>query len=340
MFRAGKIYSSDPILLQNALDFFVEWSREEAEIKVDTSGSTGKPKEILLKKSQLILSASKTNQYFNLNTRTKAFLCLSTETIAGKMMLVRAFVGDYEIRIEQASLNPLKDCEESFDFMAIVPLQLATILDESSEKLALVKTIIVGGAPVSNHLTAKLKTLKKSIFQTFGMTETVSHIALRKIGFEESDSYEALQGVTFTAPEGNLEIHYPELLPQSLLTTDFVRLIDSTHFEWIGRTDFIINSGGVKLNPEAIEQKLASLLNIPFFISTISDDLLGNKLTLVFESKLDSPFKKSDFESLLTKYEIPKMYAIIPTFERTSSGKINRKATTSKILANDWKPIL
>jgi len=103
MFRAGKIYSSDPILLQNALDFFAEWSREEPEIKVNTSGSTGKPKEILLKKSQLILSASKTNQYFNLNNGTKAFLCLSTETIAGKMMLVRAFVGDYEIRIEQAS---------------------------------------------------------------------------------------------------------------------------------------------------------------------------------------------------------------------------------------------
>lgn len=340
MFRAGKIYSSNPILLQNALDFFAEWSREDAEIKVNSSGSTGKPKEILLQKSQLILSASKTNKYFNLNAGTKAFLCLSTETIAGRMMLVRAFVGDYEIRIEQASSNPLKDCEESFDFMAIVPLQLATILDESSEKLALVKSIIVGGAPVSNHLIAKLKTLKKSIFQTFGMTETVSHIALRKIGFEESNYYEALQGVTFTAPKGNLEIHYPELLPQPLLTTDFVRLIDSTHFEWIGRTDFIINSGGVKLNPEAIEQKLANLIDVPFFISSIPDELLGNKLTLVLESELDSSFKKSDFEALLTKYEIPKMFVLIPTFERTSSGKINRKETLSKILANDWKPIL
>jgi O-succinylbenzoic acid--CoA ligase len=340
MFRAGKIYSSDPILLQNALDFFIQWNSKESEIKVNTSGSTGKPKQICLQKSQLILSANKTNQYFNLNAKTSAFLCLSMDTIAGKMMLVRAFVGNYEIRIEQASSNPLENCDESFDFMAIVPLQLATILNETPEKLALIQTIIVGGAAVSNQLTAKLKALKKSIFQTFGMTETVSHIALRKIGFEESVSYEGLQGVTFTATEGNLEIHYPELLPEPLLTNDFVRLIDSTHFEWIGRTDFIINSGGVKLNPEAIEQKIASLIDIPFFISSTPDDLLGNKLTLVLESERSTSFKKSDFEALLTKYELPKMLATIPAFERTSSGKINRKATASKILIDDWKPLL
>jgi len=125
-----------------------------------------------------------------------------------------------------------------------------------------------------------------------------------------------------------------------LLTTDFVRLIDSTHFEWIGRTDFIINSGGVKLSPEVIEQKLASLIDVPFFISSVPYDFLGNKLTLVLESERDISMKKSDFEGLLTKYEFPKMFAIIPTFERTSSGKIKRKATASKIQANDWKPIL
>ena len=149
-----------------------------------------------------------------------------------------------------------------------------------------------------------------------------------------------MQGVTFTALEGNLEIHYPELLPQPLLTTDFVHLIDSTHFEWIGRTDFIINSGGVKLNPEAIERKLTSLIDVPFFISSIPDDLLGNKLTFVLESERDISMKKSDFEALLTKYEIPKIFVLIPTFERTNGGKINRKTTLSKILANDWKPIL
>lgn len=340
MFRAGKIYSSDPILLQKALDFFMQWNSQESEIEVNSSGSTGKPKQIPLRKNQLILSANKTNQYFNLNSDTTAFLCLSTETIAGKMMLVRAFVGNYKIRIEQASSNPLKTCEESFDFMAIVPLQLATIVKETPEKLALIQTIIVGGAPVSNNLIAKLKSLKKSIFQTFGMTETVSHIAIRKIGFEESKSYEALQGVTFTAPEGNLEIHYPELLPEPLLTNDFVQLIDSTHFEWIGRTDFIINSGGIKFNPEAIEQKLASLISVPFFISSIPDDLLGNKLTLVLESELVISLKKSDFIRLLPKYEIPRMFVLIPIFERTTSGKINRKQIQSKILIHDWKPIL
>ena len=340
MFKLGKFSSSDEKLLQYVSDFMIEWSREGASFVVQSSGSTGQPKLIEISKSQMLLSAQKTNQFFQFNTETKALLCLSLDTIAGKMMMVRALVGDYFLQIESPSANPLKTITEPIDFLAIVPLQLETVLSETPEKLNLVKTIIVGGAPVSDKLKQLLKEVKKTVFQTYGMTETVSHIALRKVGFEESEAYEALQGVTFTAPECNLEIHYPELLIQPLLTTDFVRLIDSTHFEWIGRSDFIINSGGVKLNPEEIEQKLAQLIDDPFFISSIPDDLLGNKLTLVIESECNNSFKRSDFESILTKYELPKMFAIIPTFERTSSGKINRKATTSKILANDWKPIL
>ena len=340
MFNLRKFSSSDENLLQYVSDFLEEWSKEAASFIVKSSGSTGQPKLIEISKGQMMLSAQKTNQFFQFNSETKALLCLSLDTIAGKMMLVRSLVGDYFLQIESPSANPLRTITEPIDFLAIVPLQLETILTETPEKLDLVKTIIVGGAPVSDKLKQLLKEVKKTVFQTYGMTETVSHIALRKIGFEESDSYEALKGVTFTALEGNLEIHYPELLSQPLLTTDFVRLIDSTHFEWIGRTDFIINSGGVKLNPEAIEHKLASLIDVSFFISSVPDDLLGNKLTLVLESERDMSFKKSDFEALLTKYELPKMFAIIPTFERTNSGKINRKATTSKILANDWKPIL
>ena len=340
MFKLGKFNSLNKNLHKYVSDFLIEWSREGASFVVKSSGSTGQSKLIEISKSQMKLSAQKTNQFFQFNSEPKALLCLSFDTIAGKMMLVRALVGDYFLQIDSPSSNPLKKITEPIDFLAIVPLQLETILSETPEKLNLVKTIIVGGAPVSDKLKQLLKEAKKTVFQTYGMTETVSHIALRKIGFEERDYYQALQGVTFTALEGNLEIHYPELLPQPLLTTDFVHLIDSTHFEWIGRTDFIINSGGVKLNPEAIERKLTSLIDVPFFISSIPDDLLGNKLTFVLESELDISMKKADFEALLTKYELPKMFVIIPTFERTSSGKINRKATASKILANDWKPIL
>jgi O-succinylbenzoic acid--CoA ligase len=117
-------------------------------------------------------------------------------------------------------------------------------------------------------------------------------------------------------------------------------LKDASHFEWIGRADFIINSGGVKLNPESIEAKLAEVISVPFFVSSLPDDLLGNKLVLVLESTEAMDYSKRTFESILTRYEIPKMLTILPTFERTTSGKINRKATFSKILANDWKPIL
>lgn len=339
MLSLGKFTSSDEKLLQYVCDFLELWSREEATFKVKSSGSTGQAKLIEITKNQMVISAQKTNHFFQFDKETKALLCLSLDTIAGKMMLVRALVGDYFLQVESPSSNPLKSITEPIDFLAIVPLQLETILKESPEKLDLVKTIIVGGAPVSDKLKQLLKAVKKTVFQTYGMTETVSHIALRKIGFEESLSYEALEGVTFTAQEGNLEIHYPELLSQPLLTTDNVRLMDSTHFEWIGRTDFIINSGGVKLNPETIEQKLADLINVPFFLSSIPDDLLGNKLTLVLESEAPISLRKSDFEAILTKYEIPKLFAFIPAFQLTASGKINRNTTASKILIDDWKPL-
>jgi O-succinylbenzoic acid--CoA ligase len=117
-------------------------------------------------------------------------------------------------------------------------------------------------------------------------------------------------------------------------------LKDASHFEWIGRADFIINSGGVKLNPESIEAKLAEVIFVPFFVSSLPDDLLGNKLVLVLESTEATIITKKAFESILSRFEIPKLLTILPTFERTNSGKINRKTTLSKILANDWKPIL
>jgi len=340
MFKEGIFCSSDASLLQSAIDFLSEWSREGAVLKVQTSGSTGKPKLISIQKSQMVLSASKTNDFFKLNTSTKAFLCLSIETIAGKMMLARAIVGNYSLRIEKPSSNPLSTITDCFDFMAIVPLQLETILNETPTKLDLVKTIIVGGAPVSDMLKKQLKNSKKSVFQTFGMTETVSHVALKKIGFEESSYYEALSGITFSEQNGNLIINYIELLAEPLLTTDLVRLESETRFEWLGRIDFIINSGGVKLNPALIENKLSSLIPFPFFISSLPDNFLGNKVVLVLESKEIIHFSKSNFESILTRFEIPKLLTNMLTFERTSSGKINRIETLSKIVANDWKPIL
>lgn len=340
MFTRGKFSSSDENLLQYVSDFLIEWSREGASFAVQSSGSTGLPKLIEISKGQMVLSAQKTNQFFQFNSETKALLCLSFDTIAGKMMLVRALVGDYFLQVECPSSNPLKTLTEPIDFLAIVPLQLETILSESPEKLDLVNTIIVGGAPVSDKLKQQLKAVKKTVFQTYGMTETVSHVALKKIGFEESPFYQALDGVAFSQQNESLVIHYPALLSEPLLTTDLVHLKDASHFEWIGRADFIINSGGVKLNPEAIEAKLVQLISVPFFVSSLPDDLLGNKLVLVLESTEAMDYSKKVFESILTRYEIPKMLTILPTFERTTSGKINRKATLSKILANDWKPIL
>ena len=143
MFTRGKFSSSDENLLQYVSDFLIEWSREGASFAVQSSGSTGLPKLIEISRGQMVLSAQKTNQFFQFNSETKALLCLSFDTIAGKMMLVRALVGDYFLQVESPRANPLKTITEPIDFLAIVPLQLETILTETPEKLDLVKTIIV-----------------------------------------------------------------------------------------------------------------------------------------------------------------------------------------------------
>jgi len=340
MFTQGKFSSSNQSTLQIALDFLELWNNDELFIEVKTSGSTGVPQKISLLKSQMLISANKTNKFFDFNENTRALLCLSTETIAGIMMLVRAIAGNYSLRIEKPTSNPLKDIDSSYDFMAIVPLQLDEILNTSPEKLMIIQTIIVGGAPVSDSGCQKLKSLSKTIYQTFGMTETISHVALRKIGFDENIYFKALPGVTFEIANNQLIIHYPELFTAPLLTNDLVKLIDESQFEWLGRADFVINSGGVKIFPEKIEFKLSSLIPCPFFIASIPDERLGEKIVLVIENDLDLNVAKVDFIDLLEKFEIPKLFAIIPKFERTTSAKINRNKTLSTITFNDWKPIL
>ncbi|MFM7682378.1 MAG: AMP-binding protein [Bacteroidota bacterium] len=321
------------------LNFQSEWKKNDS-IEVFTSGSTGEPKNILFPKEKMILSANKTINFFNLRNSINALICLSLETIAGKMMLVRAFVGKWNLNIVEPTANPLNNIDEKIDFVALVPVQLERILLESPEKLRKINTIIVGGAPVSNFLINLLKENEMTVFQTFGMTETVSHIAIRKIGMQTDNFYETVDGVKVSALNGNLMIHYPEMFEEPLQTKDQVNIISPTKFVWIGRTDFMINSGGVKLNPEKIEQKLVEIIPFPFFIFGLNDENLGQKLALVIENNSNYTPEKERLKGILDKYETPKVFITVKEIVRTKSGKMNRIKTIEKINEDDWKTIV
>jgi O-succinylbenzoic acid--CoA ligase len=319
--------------------FKKDWD-ENNVIQVLSSGSTGQPKNIIISKQQMVLSASKTIEFFKLEKGLKALICLSLETIAGKMMLARSLVGNWKVKIVEPGSNPLKNLSEKIDFIALVPMQLERILHDSPEKLNSINTVIVGGAPISNSIVKQLIALKINVFQTFGMTETVSHFALRKVGFEMETFYRTIKGVLVSSLNGNLVIHYPEMFEKPLLTNDVVRIHSPETFEWMGRSDFILNSGGIKLNPERIEHKLAEHIDARFFVAGLPDAVLGEKLALIIENSTDFVPVKSRFAKVLDKYEIPKVYCKINHFIQTESGKVNRLQTIQKIQPNEWKELV
>jgi O-succinylbenzoic acid--CoA ligase len=326
--------------LEKAYNKFKKNWDENNSFDIYSSGSTGKPKTVFVSKVQMILSATKTIQFFKLETGLKALVCLSMETIAGQMMLARSIVGNWNLTIIEPVANPVKNLNENIDFIALVPMQLERILLESSEKIGYLKTIIVGGAPISDSLINQLKKLKITVFQTFGMTETISHIALRKIGFETESFYRTVEGVEVSTANGNLIVNYPGMFEKPLLTNDIVKIHSPQSFEWLGRSDFIINSGGIKLNPEIIEQKLTEYIKAPFFIIGLKDAFLGEKVALVIENSTNFIPIKTHFIKVLDKYEIPKVYFKMDEFIRTKSGKVNRLQTIKNIQAHEWKELV
>jgi O-succinylbenzoic acid--CoA ligase len=172
------------------------------------------------------------------------------------------------------------------------------------------------------------------------MTETISHVALRRVGFKGENFFRGLKGIYFSVENGQLIIHYPEIGLIELKTTDLVKLNSDNTFEWIGRADFIINSGGIKINPEEVEFTLSFLISQPFLIAGLPDEKLGKKVVLIIESQENMNFSKIDFASILSKYSIPKMVYFIPKFERTLSGKINRIETVKLLKKYVPKEIL
>ena len=311
----------------NIIHFLEEWYNDALQITVSTSGSTGTPKRIQLPKKAVLKSAALTCSFFELKRGDSALLCLPTNFIAGKLMLIRALFAEMSLVSTPPSRNPLRTIDTPIRFAAMTPMQVYTILRETPEKLNLIEILIVGGAPVDNRLENELKTYKTNCYATFGMTETITHIALRKLNHHQH--YTALASVDFEQTSDNcLIINAPHLPQQQLITNDKVELLSNTEFIWKGRKDNVINSGGIKIQAEVLEQQIALLIpNNRIFIATAPDKLLGNKIILIIEA--ENEFSIS-FEGL-NKYEVPKTTYWVEEFEETETGKINRIATLAKI---------
>ena len=314
--------------------FLLDWLKASPFIEVYTSGSTGKPKKIRLKKQHMINSALATSRFFKLPSSTTALMCLPAEYIAGKMMLVRAMFLGWHLDTVPPSSNPLDQVFKIYDFSAMTPFQL----DNSIARLHLVKKLIIGGGAVSPRIRKMLVDSESKIFETYGMTETCSHIAAKRLNpkkkKKKSDRpFKLLPNISIAQDErGCLIIKAPNILDEEIVTNDVVEILTYKKFLWKGRYDNVINSGGIKLYPEEIERKLNKELDHRFFVTSMPDDSLGEKLVLFVEDdfseeKLASLHKTIKEMKSLDKYERPKKIYLIEKFEETPNGKIHRENT-------------
>lgn len=313
---------------QHLYHFLNEWFSDSEFIVAQTSGSTGEPKPIKLAKTLMQHSAERTIAYFGLSPSNRLLLSLPCRYIAGKMMVVRAIVGQMNL----ITVDPATDFDflanEKFDFGAMVPNQVFKLLEQPSgiAKLQNIRNLLVGGSAISAQLETQISQLTNRVVITYGMTETASHIAIRELlGNSRSSFYHCLSGITVSlSPTNCLLIHHPEFA-EPLQTTDFAQLESNTSFKILGRADSVIISGGIKYSPEALEKKLENLIRERFVISSLSDEKLGEKLVLVIEGN-SYPTEEliNRISTELSKYELPKTILFVNQFPLTLSGKIIR----------------
>lgn len=297
-------------------DFILDWFDNKSYLELNTSGTTGAPKVIRIEKQAMVNSALATGDFFELRPGNKALHCLPTKYIAGKMMFVRSFILGLDMDFVAPNSHPMKRNDTKYDFVAMVPLQAQNSLSE----LKNVKKLIVGGAKMGKALEKSLSKLKTEIYETYGMTETITHIAAKKLG---EKLFTTLPNISISTDDRDcLVIDAPNISSDAVVTNDLVDLINEKQFSYLGRIDNVINSGGIKLIPEQIEDKLATKINSRFFVTGAADPVLGEKLILIIEGE------KKDLDTgtfdHLDKYEKPKEIHFVPKFIETDNGKIKR----------------
>ena len=309
---------------QKALgDFLIDWFDDKTYIEMNTSGTTGAPKLIRVEKEAMVSSALSTGDFFDLNPGNKVLHCLPVDYVAGKMMFVRSFILGLDMDFVEPNSNPLEYNDVKYDFAAMVPLQAKNSL----AKLTNIKKIIIGGVKIHKSLEQELVKLPNEIYETYGMTETITHIAAKRVG---ERAFTVLPNVTVSSNENNcLVVHAKKINPEPIVTNDIVEIVSDTQFAWLGRFDNVINSGGIKLIPEKIEEKLSTHIPRRYFVYGQADDVLGEKVVLYVEGE---PIAiDEEVFSVLDKYEKPKNIVFIPKFTVTATGKIVRKESIDSL---------
>ncbi len=333
-----KFKNNENEILKTVIKFINEWQSDTLYILQKTSGSTGEPKTIKISKSQIKESASATLNTLKFKAADHALLCINPDYIGGKMMIARVLIGELNLSIAPISGNPLKNFkfQEPIDFFSFVPYQLERILDESTDKIQFLdnsKAIILGGAPVSDTLAEKIKAKisNSKVYSTYGMTETVSHVALKLINSDKDEVFKALENIKFSVDKRNcLVIHAPKISGQEqLVTNDVVDLVSSTEFYWLGRYDFVINSGGIKIHPEVLEKEIAGLfennsIKNRFFVFGLSDEKFGETVNLLVEGECDHEKVINLLKQNLNAFHVPKKIFTTEIFVETENGKISR----------------
>lgn len=322
--------------------FLAELFSSSQTINVSTSGSTGLPKKIVLQKKHLIASAKTTLSFFDLKKDDSIWLCLPVKYIAGKMMIVRSVVGGLNLLYSKPGSMPLYEKETDVDFTAMVPNQVFEMLDstEGLKQLSKIDKLLVGGSELSGELEEiLLNTSSVNAWHSYGMTETIAHIAMRKLSRgNKKRIFSLLPGISVRInKKDQLIIDAPSIGVIDLVTNDIANILADGSFLIIGRADTVIISGGVKLFPEIIEGKIKKLIPGNFFIGSVPDEKLGEKLTLFMESSpVDNQLNellKEDLHNELKKFEMPREIIYLPTFLRTITGKIKRREIIARYLA-------
>lgn len=321
----NEVLGQSSIIDSKIFSFLEEWFSSKETILVQTSGSTGTPKIIEVEKQKMLNSAQMTCDFLGLKQGDLALLCLPTEYISGKMMLVRAILQELKIIIKEPSLTPLQNLYTPIDFCAMTPLQVENSLD----KIHLIKNLIIGGAKVSENLIKKIKCQLSTInriYETYGMTETLSHIALKQIFPVQDDFFTILDGMKISQDERDcLVINASKLTGNKLITNDLVELKNDKEFRFLGRVDNVINSSGVKIIPEMLEALVKKTISNELVFIGLPDDVLGQKLVLVIEGEET----KNIIHQLSTinyqkSFWRPKEIIFIEKIPRLPNGKVNR----------------
>lgn len=319
---------------EKVISFLKEWDSSVPKVSVQTSGSTGIPKVFEIEKNKMLNSAMMTCDFLNLKEGDTALLCLPVEYISGKMMVVRALERKLRLTVATPTAKPIQNLEVNTDFCAMSPLQV----ENSLHKIHFIKNLIIGGAQVSQSLKNKIsqslkdKNTETTVYETYGMSETLSHIALKQIYPVSEEYFSVFEGIKIALDErGCLEISAPNLNPEILQTNDLVELKDSRHFKFLGRIDHVINSGGLKIHPEELERLLLRHIAGEAAFLGVKDEKLGQKLVLVIEGEENEELKLQldetlkEIEKTFSKNHLPKSIHFVPVFPRIPNGKINRK---------------